>query len=119
MTFFTDIPLSTASVERLDEGKIVKVSFVIYTKKNLTKEVRYREKANTFWETRTTNPDVQQPLVIEDLDPDKHYEFRVLWFVEDEQQITDGGEGAKLERDSKVFYSVHNTVLHTVCPPCF
>ena len=86
--------LSAASVDRLDQGKIVKVSFVIYTKKNLTKEVRYREKKeNSFWETRTTNPDVQVPLVIEDLDPEKHYVFQILWFVGVEQQITDGGEG--------------------------
>lgn len=71
---------------------------MIFTKENLTKEVRYREKKDEIsWETRTTDPDVQQPLVIEDLDPEKHYLFQVLWTVKrnskDITQITSGGEG--------------------------
>ena len=67
---------------------------MIYTKKNLTKEVRYREnKENSVWETRTTDPDDQKPLIIEDLDPEKHYLFQGRWFAEGKVQITDGGEG--------------------------
>ncbi|XP_028412690.1 uncharacterized protein LOC114535610 isoform X3 [Dendronephthya gigantea] len=95
----TEAFYGSASVERLHRGEIVKVSFVIYTRENLTKEVRYREKKDEIsWETRATDPDVQQPLIIEDLDPEKHYLFQVLWTVERNSkkiiQITNGGEVA-------------------------
>ena len=67
---------------------------MIYTSQNLTKEVRFRENTeDSDWERRTTAANVQQPLVIEDLDPEKHYLFQVLWHSEGETQITDGGEG--------------------------
>jgi hypothetical protein len=69
---------------------------VIYTKENLTKQVRFREnKERSSWDTRTTDPDVQVPLVIEELDPEKHYLFQVLWYAEGKIQITDGGEGTE------------------------
>ena len=63
----------------------------------MTKEVRFHEnKENSVEEIRTVVAGVQEPLVIHDLDPDKHYLFQVWWKTENEQelpQITDGGEG--------------------------
>ena len=69
---------------------------MIYTKENLTKVVRFREKEEVDdWEQRNTDPNNQDPLVIEDLDPEKHYIFQVLWYADGKAQITAAGEGIK------------------------
>ena len=87
-----------ASVERFDEGKIVRVSFVVNGKANSTRaSIRYREtqKKKTAWEYRTvTSTELSQGFyVIEDLDPEKIYEFQVVWYVGKKEQITDAGKG--------------------------
>ena len=86
----------TASVERFDEGKIVRVSFVVNGKANSTRaSIRYRETQKTDWEYRTVNSTELSRgfCVIEDLDPEKIYEFQVVWYVGKKEQITDAGKG--------------------------
>ena len=85
-------------MERFDEGKIVRVSFVVNGKANSTRaSIRYREtqKKKTAWEYRTvTSTELSQGFyVIEDLDPEKIYEFQVVWYVGKKEQITDAGKG--------------------------
>ncbi|XP_046852271.1 neural cell adhesion molecule 2-like isoform X2 [Xenia sp. Carnegie-2017] len=83
----------SAYVERFDDGKIIRVQFIINTKENLTKEVRFRKNSEKdVWDTRKTSFDNEAPFLIKDLDPNTHYVFEVLWYSQGVIQITYAGE---------------------------
>ena len=85
-----------ASVQRYDEGRIVKIDILKRTEENITKLiVRYREIQETYWIDRDMTSELinDVEMIIEQLDPEKSYEFQVLWYVGDKLQITRAGEG--------------------------